>query len=426
MRIPSTRVTKATALLAVMASAAALAGCTSGTGGDGDGERVLKVQSQWIEGNPSGDAYTALIKEFTEETGIKVESEYISDDAQPYYEAAVLAGEEADVVILNLVGDNTQWVVDGLTVDTASYVDDWGLSDMLTEGTVASWTNSDGQMSGLPYASFVWPIWYNMDLLGQAGITEIPTTFDELVDDAAALRAAGIQPFVVGGNDWPGNNWFTWMAQQYLTEDESKDLAVNGGFCEANAKKGLDLIAQMRDEGVFSDNTAGETSDTMTSLYNEGQVAMFPSGSWAIPNVPEDIAAVTEFGGFPLPDGAAWDKPTMFFGDTGTGFQISNKGAEKLDMVEEFVKFFYRPESVQKFVDLSDAVPALQGDWTSENALLAKAIAPEVRENNAGIVSWDTYLPAGADSQPIMTAMYAGESTDNTCKALDDLWASVK
>src|ERR1044071_6895437 len=102
-----------------------------------------------------GDAFRELVTGFEEETGITLEIKDISDDAQPAFEADYVAGEEADVVILNLVGDNQGWVVDGLTMDVAELVDEWELRDKWSDETLGQWTNADGQISGFPYVGFV-------------------------------------------------------------------------------------------------------------------------------------------------------------------------------------------------------------------------------------------------------------------------------
>ncbi len=420
MHITKRRLAKGAALVVATALAVTLAACTSGGGGD-SGDKTLTIQSQWIKGNPMGDAFREVVTGFEEETGITLEIKDISDDAQPAFEADYVAGEEADVVILNLVGDNQGWVKDGLTMDVASLVDEWGLSDKFTPETLGQWTNADGQVSGFPYVGFVWPVWYNMAILEEAGVTEVPQTTDDLFAAAEAIRAIGKQPFVIGGGDWPGNNFFAWLVETYGGPDEGKKVAAEGGFCESDAvMSALALINTMKSNGTFADQIEGYTSDTMTTAYYNGDAAILPSGSWAFPNTPADLAANTVLGGFPVPsDGGFYDKPTAWFGDTGTGLWISRNGQAKMDLVQQFVEYLYRPESVQTMIDVGAMIPAsIVEGASSEDPLLNASLS--LRDSVQPIEVWDTYTPVGTDLGPIVTAAFGGQDPATTCQQMED------
>ena len=425
MRFTRGRLLKSAAILAVTATAITLAGCQTGGGGGGE-DQTLTLHTTMIKGNPMGDVLREQVARFTEESGIEVDiRDVANDDSQTVYEADYLAGKEADVVLTNLVGDNQAWVVDGLTMDVAPLIDEWDLGDRISGAAVDAWTNGDGQTSGFAYQSFVWPIWYNQRIFDEAGVA-IPTTYEELVEASAAIRAIGKQPFAVAGGDWPGNNFLTWIGQQYLDADGSVELATNGRFCDPDAKKGIELIADMVGNGVFIDDVAGYTADTMTSAFFNGDAAMMPSGSWAIANAPEDILENGVLAGFPVVDGGAYEKPTMFFGDTSTGVWISRNGQEKLDLVEQFVKFMFEPETIKAFVEGAEMIPSAnveEGSVTVENPLLAQAV--ELRTNNDGIVLWDTITPVGVDTQATANALYGGASADDTCAALEQIWTEA-
>ena len=52
-------------------------------------------------------------------------------------------------------------------------------------------------------------IWYRPSAFAAAGITQPPLTWNQLLSDAARLRAAGIQPFAIGDHDgWTLTDWF--------------------------------------------------------------------------------------------------------------------------------------------------------------------------------------------------------------------------
>ncbi len=419
MRITRGRLLRSAAVLAVTATAITLAGCQ--TGGGGEEDQVLNISSTFISGNPMGDVFQEQMKRFTEETGIEVNiTEVANDDSQTVFEADYLAGKEADVMTINIVGDNQSWVVDGLTQDVAPLMAEWGLTDRVSSDAVQGWTNADGQQSGFPYVGFVWPIWYNQAIFDEAGV-EIPTTYEDLVAASAAIRAIGKQPFAVAGGDWPGQNFMTWIAQQFLDKDEATELFSNGGWCEPKALQGLELLSEMTTNGVFIDDVEGYTADTMTSAYFNGDAAMMPSGSWAMSTAPEDIQANTVLGGFPLPEGAAWDKPGMFFGDTSSGLWITRNGEKKMDLAEQWVKFMYSPETVAAFVEGADLItPLVVEDAQAANPLVGQAAG--LRDIADSLVLWDTLLPVGADVSADAVALYAGTSAADTCASMEAIY----
>jgi hypothetical protein len=51
----------------------------------------------------------------------------------------------------------------------------------------------------------------------------------ELIDAAQKVRAAGYQPWVVGGNDWTGSHVIQFMLESRLGYEKAVDMFANGG-----------------------------------------------------------------------------------------------------------------------------------------------------------------------------------------------------
>ncbi|GAA5193427.1 ABC transporter substrate-binding protein [Rugosimonospora acidiphila] len=417
--------------LAVAAALAAgsLAGCSGKSSSD---PNTLTVMSSFTTGDATGNEFNKLAKEFTAQTGIKINVEEVNyADLPKVYEAAKLANKEKDLVIENLTPDTTDWLPQGQVVDVKQYLDDWGLTDKLDPQAIEYWTQGDSGLAGFPYTGFNWPVWYNMDLLKKAGITQIPANTDELIADAGKLRAAGIQPMALGGAEWPVQNFVTWMVQQYVAPDQAKKLFSSGGYCaNPGAVKGLDLMGRLRDAGVFIDNVQGYTADQMTTAYFTGKAAIMPSGSWGYTQVPDAVAATTKLAGFPVTAGGAYSKPTAFEGYS-DGFFLSPNGAKKLASVEKFMKFMYSQQNLQSWVtdgsQIMDVKPEALGD--------AKSTKPLVVQGNAltkDVVDYlllpDNYIPAGFDYSPVASEFlgHKGETGAQFCKALDKLYTDKK
>jgi multiple sugar transport system substrate-binding protein len=425
-------VSGASRVFAVFATAVVAAGALAACGGKsaaGD-PGTITVMSSFTTGQATGDEFTRLTAAFTKQTGIKVDVEEVNyADLPKAYEAAKLADKERDLVIENLTPDTTDWLPQGQVVDVRRYLDEWGITPKLDPAAIKYWTQGDSGVAGFPFIGFNWPVWYNMDLLKRAGVTSVPTTVPELVDTAHKLRTAGIQPMALAGAEWPVQNFTTWMVQQFTPAAEAEQLFGKGGYCgSANARKGLDLFAMLRDQGVFIDNAQGYTADQMTTAFFNGDAAMMPSGSWAYTTAPAAITQATTLAGFPVTPGGIYPKPTAFQG-TSAGILLTPNGATKLDSVRKFITFMYDKPNLAKWVSdagqLLSVDPAQVSGAKSSNALVNKGVAL-TKDTVDYLLLPDSYIPAGYDYQPVATEFlgHKGETSAEFCKALDGLYTS--
>jgi multiple sugar transport system substrate-binding protein len=220
------------------------------------------------------------------------------------------------------------------------------------------------------------------------------------------------------------------MGQQYLSAGDTATLFKKGGFCaNANFVKGLDLMGQLRDEGVFVDNVQGFTADQMTTAYAQGKASMMPSGSWAYTQVPDNIAKATKLSGFPVVSGGTYTKPTSFHGFS-NGFFLSPNGAKKISAIEKLMKFAYSQENLQPWVADASQILAVKsdvlGDVKATNPLAVAGNALS-EANTAWLHLPDTDIPTGVDFQPAATGFLGkkGQKGSEFCKALDKLYADV-
>lgn len=410
--------------------AVVLAGCGSddeGEAAEGGGDsQTLSILTPAAEGTPGGDVFHAVVEEFEKETGIEVELQVVGEDVPLVFETSVAAGQQADIVHINPVGPTLLWIDNDVTIDVTEYLDEWGLGDRVLPEAIEIWSTPDGRLQGFPFEGFQWPVWYNTAALDRAGV-EIPTTTDDLVEVAAALRAAGIQPFSTGGNDWSGEKLFYQIAESYLPREEALDIYLEGGWCESDeAVRGIELFVELRDAGVFIDDVEGLEATTMTASFFDGTAAIMSAGSWSFAEVPAEMMDDIVLGGLPLPADAAYSTPTAYQG-VANGFFVSTKGAEKLDTVRAFIEYLYQPEVPARFIDEAQVLSALEVDPalidTDANPLLAQAVTlpdtveyainPDVPGDLQSILMRETALAYGPDRDAAqicagLDAVYAG------------------
>ncbi|PPS91237.1 ABC transporter substrate-binding protein [Streptomyces sp. MH60] len=388
--------------LAAAAALPALSGCSSLASADSDPD-TLVVHTQLGTTAPGSPTYLAAVDRFREENpGVKVKNLVNGDDLAQVYETSRLARKEADVVMVNLYDKTLAWTDVGATVDVKAYLDDWGLRGRVLPAALADWTDDAGRVRAFPYFATNWPVAYNRALLDRAGVDAIPITGDQLIAAARKLRAKGIAPVTVGGNDWTGQKLLAQIIQTFLSQDEARHVYTTGDFGGRGARLGIEYFTHLRDAGVFADKAQGLTSDSMTTQFNTEEAAVQSAMSSALAKVPEKVARHTEVGGWPLADGAAHDGPTVIRAYTLIGFWISPNGVRKIEHVEKFLRFMYRPDIVARFVTESGRDMALRTDAVSTGFPLVGA-AQRLGSEVSQVLLPDVYVPPAA-AQSLITA----------------------
>lgn len=408
-----------------------LPACGSGSSSGSD-QVTLNLLHSWAKSDPTGAAFQDLLTQFhTAHPNITIKQTINVEDLGNVYETSFVAGNEADVIMTNLIGQPLSWIKKKAVVPVQDYLQQWGLKDRILPTALQQWTTSDGQLQGFPYNGFKWPVWYNMGLLKQAGINEVPTTTDQLIADAQKLRAAGIGPMVIGGNDWSGNKLFSQVVESYLSDSEAKTLFTQGNYCgNPNGRKGVQLFTTLRDAGVFVDSAAGLNADNMDALFYTGKAAIMPAGSWAFKAAPTSLTANGNvyLGGLPVPGDGAVSKPSAYEGYTGTGVWISPNGQKKIDAVRTFVSFLYDPTSIAHLVEKGGMVPAVQNVQLDKDKV--SPLLDQATNQLDGRVSYvlmpDTYVPAAVQDKFIRASSQAfikGQTVDQICSAIQGAYS---
>ncbi|MFD0743292.1 ABC transporter substrate-binding protein [Phytohabitans flavus] len=389
----------------------------------------IDVVSRWTAGNSANAAQNKVLQAFTAETGVKVNLTEGLETIDDQVENAVAAGKSPDLVIVNLFDKTLGWLDAGVTVSADQYLKDWGLADKIKPVALDEWrvgSVAGGELQGLPFSGFSWPLWYNTDLLKKAGVDKPPATTDELIAAAQKLRAAGSGPVVVGGNDWTGQKLFYQIAESFTDAASMQKVMQNGGYCSTpSVMEGIKLFTKLRDGGVFVDNVAGLNADNMYASYYGDKAAIMPGGSWAYTEstaAGTGIDKRTTLAGFPIPSGSTFKKPTAYRGFTGVGFMITKRGAEpgRIENVRKLVTKFYADASVGEFVKDASILPPTNGDFGSysANPLLSQSLGLDNTVEYAVVP--DVWIGAASDRIiTVLTGAYGKSTPEEICAGLD-------
>ena len=271
------------------AGALVLTGCSAGGGGSegsGDGASEFTYLSL-TENTAVADILTGL------STGAcKAENDAlplkITNQPQASFDQQLqlLAGQDALPTIF-AAGNTPQLAKDlndnGQLLDIQSTFDDLGVSDDLLPAATSTIESLYGSVIALPTEFNVEGLWYNKQILEQNGITP-PTTWDELTDAAATLKAAGVQPFSASGEQgWPltrlvGNYLFRTIGPDALQKVADGDAKLTDPeYVEAAA-----AVAELGSEGYFGEGVGSIDYDTSLNTFTTGKAAFLYMGSWAL------------------------------------------------------------------------------------------------------------------------------------------------
>lgn len=166
----------------------------------------------------------------------------------------------------------------GAFADLTDQLDDLGGDDLL-QGFVDGAT-VDGKTYAVPYYAGSKYIFYRKDLLEKAGL-EVPTTMEEFVDAAVALKEANPKPANFSGFWFPGQDWrngaaFVWDAGGDLAVEDGGEWS--GALSSAESVAGLETAQKLFTEASGAPKDGNE-ADPWTP-FCAGEVGMMSTPGW--------------------------------------------------------------------------------------------------------------------------------------------------
>lgn len=304
------RIGRFTAISAAAALAVGtLAGCSAGGEESGDGDVSLAFWHNSTTGD--GKAYwEATAAAFEEENpGVTIDIQAIqNEDMDGKLQTALNSGDAPDIFMARGGGKLAAVVEAGQAQDLSSALSD-ATKTALGEGALSAFTVDD-KLYGVPSSVLPGGIYYSKDLFAEAGITETPTTFDELGEAVDKLKAAGIDPIALGAKDaWPAAHWYYFFALRECGQDVITGLTDDPSFsdeCWLRAGEDLEEFAGIEpfNQG-FLTTTAQQGAGSSAGLVANHKAAMELMGAWdpgVIASLTPDEQPLPDLGWFPFPE----------------------------------------------------------------------------------------------------------------------------
>ncbi len=267
---------------ALIVSMTACAGSEEPTGqSDEQVELLIWLASA---GDINSPAMNGLLERFeTAYPNIKVTMQIQpNDNYDQLLKAAHLAQNGPDIEFL-WVGSPTLAYKDDLVV-LNDYLDEEFINDRFGWELATEGYGTTGNIYGVPMDACMYFIWYNKDMFADIGIdeTNLPETWDELLDVCEQLKSKDITPFVLGTRDGYISQWgagslaCTLMGKGGASEINREGFRYQGSLIE-------EAFTQWQQLGlkgyINTDNTEFSTGDVCQQFILEKGAMLF-SGNW--------------------------------------------------------------------------------------------------------------------------------------------------
>jgi multiple sugar transport system substrate-binding protein len=280
------------------------------------------------------------------------------------------SGTLSDVVGLDgawVNGLNKQGAITdmGPLMDGASY-DRSQIADIVQLG---------GKSVMFPLASFVYPVFVNLDIAASAGVNTMPSTRSEFVDAAAKMTDADknqygwVLPLSLqspGGIQNDVMSW-NWASGNSMLKDGKPDLE------NPNVIETLEFIKSMDDAGVISPGIFAKKEQDKVEEFVNGRVGMMISSLAHInlirernPDLNFGISAIPAMDGY---EGARG----LPYASWGIGISDSTENKEE---AWKLVEYLMSPEVNGKLVSIANAFPGnvnATPDFVQSDELFGKA-----------------------------------------------------
>ena len=404
--------------LAAMMALGTLSGCggasqdTSGSGDSGDSGSGEKIHIQYwhINGETQGGAAVEeFISEFNaSQDRIEVEGRFNAsyDELLKNLQADTAAGNAPAIV--QVAWSNVEYFPANFAYISPEEIvseyfpeDESFLTDTFDESILNLARNSEGVLAGVPYSVSNPVLYYNADLLREAGLSEDgPTSWEEFVSFAKTVKdTTGKYGAYLQEGD-------TWVLQAVLESGGASMLTRDGdtataSFASDAGKAAMQSYADM----VLTDESAVHLTNLEDGLkaFNDGEVAMCVASIAKATNVLEsanfDVRATT----FPAFEGHDRAVPAG-----GCYLAITAQDSEEQQAAWEFIKFLCSDDNAAKWVAGTGYVPATKGaenspilaDYLEQNPLMQAAM-----DQRADAVQWTAWPGSALEAQQALIDM---------------------
>lgn len=368
-------------------------------------EGKLNFWTMWNDTEPQGEALQAIAVAFEERyPGTKIEIQWCGRDLSKTLKPALEGGQQIDVFDHpnQYAGQLEPFCADLSEMIAKPYdaLDGKTLEEVLIPAmleTPKKQTGIKDRQMAIGYKPWLCLFMYNQQALDTAGVTKVPTTWAELDDACAKLKAVGFSPITFD------DAYAHWLPGTYLARAKGQDWVhelvadTTGEMWKDEAVVGMaKAFEDFAKKGYFDANVGGNKWPAGQMDIGSGKAAMYLNLT-GLPTEVKDVTAPDfKWGAFNFPDVVDGKTDAATAAPAGCTMTAINAKCENMDLANEFVAYLHSADSDAKMVASGMTTSRTDGTWPTalENLKPAFDSITTIQETGGGV-------EANADLKPI-------------------------
>lgn len=417
-------------LAAAVTTALALTGCAGGAGGadptdvDPEGE-VEPREISWLLSRPADGGVITAMEQIADEYAAEhpgFSLNLITTPDRPSYiqkyETLAAANKLPELFDTDATPFAQKLASQDRMIDVDALLDDLGLAGEYRDAALGYQRFDDGSLYMVPFEFQLEFFWYNTALFEEAGVS-VPATLDDFPQLCRDLRAQGITPIALDGQDqWPLERYMAYYPFRMAGPEYVQDLK-NGdaSFADPAGVAAAEWLSELGKAGCFQEGFSSTGYADAQGLFTSGKAAVYNIGTWELgnlatealdPGVRDDVDYFT----LPTIDGAV-TTDDEYVTPSGIGMAVNAQTYDPL--VRDFLKF-----ALERYPEIYAATGALSPTTTAQTTIPADATplysrAVEQADTVGPKIAmpWDTQLDPATNTrlQQELTLLVQGDIT---------------
>ncbi|KXG45056.1 ABC transporter substrate-binding protein [Tepidibacillus decaturensis] len=390
-----------------------ITGCSNASSGSDD--VVVKIEFFHYK-REAIDTFDKLIKKFeSENPNIKVE-QVSPPEAEVVLKTRVAKNDIPDIIGIGANNNYKELSKAGVFVDLSK---DKNL-ELVQPAYLQMLKNVSGlnEIYAIPFAANADAVIYNKKIFSELGL-QVPKTWDEFIQVAEKVKAAGKIPFYFTLKDaWTTLPVFNVLAANTQGDDFYTELNKGKILAGERYKEAAEKFVQLLNYGHKDQQGVGY-NDGNTAFAN-GKAAMYLQGIWAIPEIKKANPNI-DLGVFPYP---VSNTPNSSKVVSGVDLQFSLAASSKHpEEARKFIEFLLKEENAKQYITEQNAFSTLKG-IVQEDPVLAGL---KSSFDKGAVVDFpDHYIPVGVSVDKALQTLAQTKDVNKFLNTIQTDWEKVE
>lgn len=376
---------------------------------------------EWFLGK--GMNGTNFVDKFeAENPGVKLNLEVVSwNDVYTVVSTRISNNNAPDILNIDVFAD---YAAEGLLEPVSDYCPEELYGDFFPQFIAQSVL--DDTVWAVPDLASARALYYNVDLLTEAGVEKVPETWAELEDACQAIV------------DFYGGDVYPWGVD--MTTDEGQAAFAyyvwgnNGGFVDEEGNWTVNSDANVEavnyaiglvNKGYTNPNPATQTRYDLQDMFAAGKLAMLIAPN-QLPTIIANSGNEINFATADIPHNEGASSGSVGVMDRVMAFKDTTlneeETAKRNEAIGKFLTFFYKPENYVGWVSMEDFLPAVNSAvaalvesnpafeaWLNvlANAKFYPTAKPEWNSVKQGVINVEQNALTGGDVKTLLDELQA-------------------